>query len=105
MCVDATDPEKGNWLRYINWARSGKEQNLFPLEINRTIYYKSLKVSLPEHLLAFIIDSFYSALLENFFLLLFISSNFIALYITIIYSIYITFYETLETLQMLHILG
>ncbi|XP_054147854.1 PR domain zinc finger protein 2 [Melozone crissalis] len=43
MCVDATDPEKGNWLRYINWARSGKEQNLFPLEINRTIYYKSLK--------------------------------------------------------------
>lgn len=45
MCVDATDPKKGNWLRYINWARSGKEQNLFPLEINRTIYYKSLKVS------------------------------------------------------------
>uniref|UniRef100_A0A663LKT4 PR domain zinc finger protein 2-like n=1 Tax=Athene cunicularia TaxID=194338 RepID=A0A663LKT4_ATHCN len=44
MCVDATDPEKGNWLRYINWARSGKEQNLFPLEINRTIYYKSLKI-------------------------------------------------------------
>ncbi|NXE53079.1 PRDM2 protein, partial [Casuarius casuarius] len=46
MCVDATDPKKGNWLRYINWARSGKEQNLFPLEINRTIYYKSLKVSM-----------------------------------------------------------
>nr|XP_034973805.1 PR domain zinc finger protein 2 isoform X1 [Zootoca vivipara]XP_034973806.1 PR domain zinc finger protein 2 isoform X1 [Zootoca vivipara] len=43
MCVDATDPEKGNWLRYVNWARSGKEQNLFPLEINRTIYYKTLK--------------------------------------------------------------
>ncbi|XP_074780957.1 PR domain zinc finger protein 2 isoform X1 [Athene noctua] len=47
MCVDATDPEKGNWLRYINWARSGKEQNLFPLEINRTIYYKSLKPIAP----------------------------------------------------------
>uniref|UniRef100_A0A8C4KRZ3 PR domain zinc finger protein 2-like n=1 Tax=Dromaius novaehollandiae TaxID=8790 RepID=A0A8C4KRZ3_DRONO len=46
MCVDATDPKKGNWLRYINWARSGKEQNLFPLEINRTIYYKSLKVAM-----------------------------------------------------------
>uniref|UniRef100_A0ACB8EEG6 PR domain zinc finger protein 2 n=1 Tax=Sphaerodactylus townsendi TaxID=933632 RepID=A0ACB8EEG6_9SAUR len=43
MCVDATDPVKGNWLRYVNWARSGKEQNLFPLEINRTIYYKTLK--------------------------------------------------------------
>nr|XP_056721075.1 PR domain zinc finger protein 2 [Euleptes europaea] len=43
MCVDATDPEKGNWLRYVNWARSGTEQNLFPLEINRTIYYKTLK--------------------------------------------------------------
>ncbi|KAJ6656837.1 hypothetical protein lerEdw1_003168 [Lerista edwardsae] len=43
MCVDATDPEKGNWLRYVNWACSGKEQNLFPLEINRTIYYKTLK--------------------------------------------------------------
>ncbi|XP_032631262.1 PR domain zinc finger protein 2 isoform X2 [Chelonoidis abingdonii] len=43
MCVDATDPRKGNWLRYVNWALSGKEQNLFPLEINRTIYYKTLK--------------------------------------------------------------
>ncbi|NXG32909.1 PRDM2 protein, partial [Dromaius novaehollandiae] len=50
MCVDATDPKKGNWLRYINWARSGKEQNLFPLEINRTIYYKSLKVHLGQSL-------------------------------------------------------
>ncbi|MBN3301298.1 PRDM2 protein, partial [Amia calva] len=43
MCVDATDPLKGNWLRYVNWARSAQEQNLFPLEINRTIYYKVLK--------------------------------------------------------------
>lgn len=45
MCIDATDPMKGNWLRYVNWARSSKEQNLFPLEINRAIYYKVLKVS------------------------------------------------------------
>ncbi|KAM9408184.1 PR domain zinc finger protein 2 [Pholidichthys leucotaenia] len=43
MCVDATDPMKGNWLRYVNWARSSKEQNLFPLEINRAIYYKVLR--------------------------------------------------------------
>nr|XP_033777856.1 PR domain zinc finger protein 2 isoform X2 [Geotrypetes seraphini] len=43
MCIDATDPKKGNWLRYVNWARSEKEQNLCPLEINRTIYYKTLK--------------------------------------------------------------
>ncbi|XP_021568750.1 PR domain zinc finger protein 2-like [Carlito syrichta] len=43
MCIDATDPEKGNWLRYVNWACSGEEQNLFPLEINRAIYYKTLK--------------------------------------------------------------
>ncbi|XP_029433981.1 PR domain zinc finger protein 2 isoform X2 [Rhinatrema bivittatum] len=43
MCVDATDPKKGNWLRYVNWARSEKEQNLCPLEINRAIYYKTLK--------------------------------------------------------------
>ncbi|XP_048879223.1 PR domain zinc finger protein 2 isoform X1 [Brienomyrus brachyistius] len=43
MCVDATDPAKGNWLRYVNWARSTQEQNLFPLEINRAIYYKVLK--------------------------------------------------------------
>lgn len=45
MCVDATDPMKGNWLRYVNWARSSEEQNLFPLEINRAIYYKVLRVS------------------------------------------------------------
>lgn len=44
MCVDATDPMKGNWLRYVNWARSGEEQNLFPLEINKAIYYKVLRV-------------------------------------------------------------
>ncbi|XP_074500288.1 PR domain zinc finger protein 2 [Sebastes fasciatus] len=43
MCVDATDPMKGNWLRYVNWAGSGDEQNLFPLEINRAIYYKVLR--------------------------------------------------------------
>ncbi|XP_059184708.1 PR domain zinc finger protein 2 [Centropristis striata] len=43
MCVDATDPVKGNWLRYVNWARSSEEQNLFPLEINRAIYYKALR--------------------------------------------------------------
>lgn len=44
MCVDATDPTKGNWLRYVNWARSSEEQNLFPLEINKAIYYKVLRV-------------------------------------------------------------
>ncbi|KAF7666629.1 hypothetical protein LDENG_00097020 [Lucifuga dentata] len=43
MCVDATDPMKGNWLRYVNWARSSEEQNLFALEINRAIYYKVLR--------------------------------------------------------------
>uniref|UniRef100_A0A3B3ZKV8 Uncharacterized protein n=1 Tax=Periophthalmus magnuspinnatus TaxID=409849 RepID=A0A3B3ZKV8_9GOBI len=43
MCVDATDPLKGNWLRYVNWAHSSEEQNLFPLEINRAIYYKTLR--------------------------------------------------------------
>ncbi|XP_036415251.1 PR domain zinc finger protein 2 [Colossoma macropomum] len=43
MCVDATDPMKGNWLRYVNWACSSQEQNLFPLEINRAIYYKVLR--------------------------------------------------------------
>ncbi|KAM9759025.1 PR domain zinc finger protein 2 isoform 1-T1 [Menidia menidia] len=43
MCIDATDPVKGNWLRYVNWARSSEEQNLFPLEINRAIYYKVLR--------------------------------------------------------------
>ncbi|CAB1459535.1 unnamed protein product [Pleuronectes platessa] len=43
MCVDATDPMTGNWLRYVNWACSSDEQNLFPLEINRAIYYKVLR--------------------------------------------------------------
>ncbi|XP_010880335.2 PR domain zinc finger protein 2 [Esox lucius] len=43
MCVDATDPMKGNWLRYVNWAHSSPEQNLFPMEVNRAIYYKVLR--------------------------------------------------------------
>ena len=44
MCVDATDPMKGNWLRYVNWARSTEDQNIFPLEINKAIYYNVLRV-------------------------------------------------------------
>uniref|UniRef100_A0AAY4F031 PR domain containing 2, with ZNF domain b n=1 Tax=Denticeps clupeoides TaxID=299321 RepID=A0AAY4F031_9TELE len=53
MCIDATDPMKGNWLRYVNWARSSQEQNLFPLEINRAIYYKVLRpIGAGEELLA-----------------------------------------------------
>ncbi|XP_043919402.1 PR domain zinc finger protein 2-like [Protopterus annectens] len=43
MCIDATDPNKGNWLRYVNWAGSSEKQNLFPLEVNRAIYYKTFK--------------------------------------------------------------
>ncbi|XP_072308642.1 PR domain zinc finger protein 2 [Eucyclogobius newberryi] len=43
MCVDATDPLKGNWLRYVNWARSREEQNVCALETNRAIYYKTLR--------------------------------------------------------------
>lgn len=44
MCVDATDPMKGNWLRYVNWACSTQEQNISPLETNRAIYYKVSRV-------------------------------------------------------------
>lgn len=80
MCVDATDPEKGNWLRYINWARSGKEQNLFPLEINRTIYYKSLKVLMSEEsltaLLPFIMNTFNFHLFKSYFFFTFMLNRF-----------------------------
>ncbi|KAJ7998500.1 hypothetical protein DPEC_G00205570 [Dallia pectoralis] len=34
---------KGNWLRYVNCARSSPEQNLFPVEVNHAIYYKVLR--------------------------------------------------------------
>lgn len=44
MCIDATDPMKGNWLRYVNWACSSEEQNLLPLESSRAVYYKVLRV-------------------------------------------------------------
>ncbi|KAL8584122.1 hypothetical protein ACOMHN_011737 [Nucella lapillus] len=41
--VNATKPEKGNWMRYVNSARFFEEQNIMSVQEGTDIYYKALK--------------------------------------------------------------
>ncbi|CAH1240036.1 PRDM2 [Branchiostoma lanceolatum] len=43
FCVDASDPSKGNWMRYVNSARYFEEQNIVALQQHQRIYYKTIK--------------------------------------------------------------
>ncbi|XP_078615109.1 uncharacterized protein LOC144884094 [Branchiostoma floridae x Branchiostoma japonicum] len=43
FCVDASDPTKGNWMRYVNSARYFEEQNIVALQQHQRIYYKTIK--------------------------------------------------------------
>ena len=42
--IDATDPKKGNWMRYINCARFFEEQNIISQQEGTEIFYKAIKV-------------------------------------------------------------
>ncbi|XP_023932350.1 histone-lysine N-methyltransferase PRDM9-like [Lingula anatina] len=41
--VDAQDPSKANWMRYVNCARTEREQNLVAFQYHGQIYYKTIK--------------------------------------------------------------
>ncbi|KAL3861714.1 hypothetical protein ACJMK2_007738 [Sinanodonta woodiana] len=41
--IDATDPSKGNWMRYVNCARYLEEQNLISVQQEDKVYYKAIK--------------------------------------------------------------
>ena len=45
--INATEPSKGNWMRYVNCARFFEEQNIVSVQEGSEIYYKALKVSWP----------------------------------------------------------
>ena len=42
--IDATDPSKGNWMRYIKSARFFEEQNIVSEQVGTDILYKAIKV-------------------------------------------------------------
>ncbi|XP_013399136.1 zinc finger protein 3-like [Lingula anatina] len=41
--VDAQDPSIANWMRYVNCARTEREQNLVAFQYHGQIYYKTIK--------------------------------------------------------------
>ncbi|XP_077998792.1 uncharacterized protein LOC144451764 [Glandiceps talaboti] len=43
FCIDAANPKKSNWLRYIKCARYNEEQNMIALQQQKQIYYKTIK--------------------------------------------------------------
>ena len=42
--INATDPGKGNWMRYVNCARFYEEQNIMSIQEGQEIYYQAIKV-------------------------------------------------------------
>ena len=44
--IDARDPSKSNWMRYVNCARSEFEQNLVAFQYHGQIYYRTFKAVL-----------------------------------------------------------
>nr|XP_006818334.1 PREDICTED: uncharacterized protein LOC100371678 [Saccoglossus kowalevskii] len=43
FCIDASDPKKSNWMRYIKCARYYEEQNIVAVQHEKQIYYKTIK--------------------------------------------------------------
>ncbi|XP_064611648.1 LOW QUALITY PROTEIN: uncharacterized protein LOC135475646 [Liolophura sinensis] len=41
--VDATDPQHGNWMRYVNCARYLEEQNLVSVQEGSHIFYRAIR--------------------------------------------------------------
>ncbi|XP_069115483.1 uncharacterized protein [Argopecten irradians] len=41
--IDATDPMKGNWMRYVNCARFLEEQNIVSVQDNGQVFYKAIQ--------------------------------------------------------------
>ena len=40
--IDARNPRKSNWLRYINCAVKKEEQNLCAYQVGENIYYRTI---------------------------------------------------------------
>ncbi|XP_071109525.1 uncharacterized protein [Haliotis cracherodii] len=41
--INATKPETGNWMRYVNCARYFEEQNIVSVQIGSEIFYKAIR--------------------------------------------------------------
>ncbi|XP_072026694.1 uncharacterized protein [Amphiura filiformis] len=42
--IDASDPRKGNWMRYVKSARFFDEQNMIAVQEDKHIFYKTLRM-------------------------------------------------------------
>ena len=42
--VDASDPSKANWMRYVKSAHNYDEQNMIATQYKKNIYYQTLRV-------------------------------------------------------------
>lgn len=52
--INATTPEVGNWMRYVNCARFYEEQNIISVQEGGEIFYEALKVCGYNMLLCFV---------------------------------------------------
>ncbi|XP_033641970.1 PR domain zinc finger protein 2-like isoform X1 [Asterias rubens] len=43
FCIDAADPSKGNWMRYVKSAHYYEEQNIIATQEKKNIYYKAMR--------------------------------------------------------------
>ncbi len=41
--IDSSDPAHSNWMKFINCARSGEEQNMMAFQYRGEIYYRTFK--------------------------------------------------------------
>ena len=58
--IDASDPRYGNWMNFIQCARSKQEQNLKTLQCNGCLYFEATRdIAVGEELLVWYDESQY----------------------------------------------
>jgi len=66
FCVDAADPAEGNWMRYVNCARSEAAQNLEAYQHRWRVFYRTVRtIAAAEELLVYYGDEYRSELTEE----------------------------------------
>ncbi|CAF1382454.1 unnamed protein product [Rotaria sordida] len=58
-CIDASEPNNSNWLRFINCPNTLSQRNLVPLEYYGNIFYLAIRdIDAREELLVYYGDSY-----------------------------------------------
>ncbi|XP_014665373.1 PREDICTED: PR domain zinc finger protein 16-like isoform X2 [Priapulus caudatus] len=65
--IDATEPETGNWMKFVRSAKAVEEQNVMAVQVESQVYYKAIKdIEAGEEMLLYERDAVYpGSELEN----------------------------------------